>query len=192
VYALAADHDGDFDEAVGVDRMRLLVQVMAGVAIRQVEYTEGLKIGYRWYAAQDVRPLFPFGHGLSYTTFEYSNLIVTPLSIGHSAVRIRFRVKNSGKVSGTEVAQAYVELPRQAGEPSKRLVGWEAVNLQPGQSKFVEIALSRDELKDYHLLEYWNTTANDWKGALGIHKVSVGGSFDTELQGGFLAIPLNG
>src|SRR5687767_14007957 len=67
-------------------------------AIRQVEYSEGLKIGYRWYAAQGIEPLFPFGHGLSYTTFEYSNLLVTPVATGHNAVRIRFRVKNTGAV----------------------------------------------------------------------------------------------
>jgi beta-glucosidase len=159
-------------------------------AIRQVEYSEGLKIGYRWYAAQGIEPLFPFGHGLSYTTFEYSSLLVTPVATGHNAVRIRFRVKNTGTVAGTEVAQAYVELPAYTGEPSKRLVGWQSVTLNPGQSRSVEITLSRDELKNHHLLEYWNPTKNDWNGALGIHKITVGGSFETALKGVLLGLPL--
>ena len=159
-------------------------------AIRQVEYSEGLGIGYRWYASQGIEPLFEFGHGLSYTTFDYSNLLVTPLTIGNSSLRIRFRVKNTGRVAGTEVAQAYVELPGYVGEPSKRLVGWERVTLGPGQSRTVDITLSREELEGYHLLEYWNAAANRWKGAFGLHMVTVGGSFDTSLRSGFVAIPI--
>lgn len=69
-------------------------------------------------------------------------------------------------------------------------MGWERVTLKPGQSRSVTITLSRDELRSNHLIEYWNTAANAWKGALGIHKVSVGGSFDTTLHSALLAIPL--
>jgi beta-glucosidase len=159
-------------------------------AIRQVEYSEGLGIGYRWYASQNIEPLFPFGHGLSYTRFRYSDLEVTPLTIANTAVRIRFQVKNTGRVAGTEVAQAYVELPGYTGEPSKRLVGWRTVSLDPGQAKQVEITLSRDDLKRYHLLQYWSPSANAWRSATGLHRVSVGGSFDTALRDSFLAIHL--
>lgn len=155
-----------------------------------MEYSEGLAIGYRWYASRNIDPLFPFGHGLSYARFRYSDLDVTPLTIGDSAVRIRFRVKNTGRVAGTEVAQAYVELPAYTGEPSKRLVGWRTVSLRPGQTKQVDITLSRDDLKRYHLMQYWSITADEWRSATGLHRVTVGGSFDTALRGAFLALHL--
>ena len=94
-------------------------------AIRQVEYTEGLRVGYRWYADQDITPLFSFGHGLSYTTYQYSQLRVTPTTTnGANEIRIRFKLKNTGSVAGTEIAQAYVELPASTGSrPSGWLAG---------------------------------------------------------------------
>ena len=115
--------------------------------IRQVNYTEGLEVGYRWYESQGIEPLFAFGHGLSYTDFEYSQVQVTPKSTdGVKEIRIRFRLTNTGEREGTEIAQAYVELPDSAGEPSQRLVGWEHVTLQPGEHRNVEITLSSEDL----------------------------------------------
>ena len=110
---------------------------------RQVEYKEGLQVGYRWYAAQGIEPLFPFGHGLTYTTFAYDKLEVTPTVQRAKDLRIRFRVTNTGTRTGTETAQAYVELPASAGEPSKRLLGWQKVTLAPGQSRTVQITHRR-------------------------------------------------
>jgi beta-glucosidase len=151
--------------------------------IRQVNYTEELKVGYRWYASRGIDPLFEFGHGLSYTTYRYSNLKVTPLinARGSREVRIRFQVTNTGKVTGTETAQAYVTLPAKAKEPAKRLLAWEKVTLKPGQRKTVEITLTAKELADQHLLQYFDSGAGAWKTAKGIHKVTVGGSYDTSL-----------
>ena len=152
-------------------------------AIRQVNYTEGLEIGYRWYASQGIAPLFEFGHGLSYTTFQYSKLQITPTTTnGQKEIRIRFDLKNSGNVAGTEVAQAYVQLPTAAGEPSKRLLGWSNVTLQPGQTQKVEITLSPTDLENLHLLDYWDTTLSAWATTDGTYAVTVGSSFNTVLR----------
>ncbi|MBM2618359.1 glycoside hydrolase family 3 C-terminal domain-containing protein [Actinoplanes sp. LDG1-06] len=137
--------------------------------IRQVDYNEGLKVGYRWYDSQGIAPLFPFGHGLSYTTFKYSDLRV---SASRGEVNIRVRLTNTGRRSGTEVAQAYATLPASTGEPSKRLVSFQRVTLAPGQSRTVDLSLSRSDLADLHLLQYWS---GGWKTAHGTYGVQVGG-----------------
>ncbi|WP_328471511.1 glycoside hydrolase family 3 C-terminal domain-containing protein [Actinoplanes sp. NBC_00393] len=151
-----------------------------GDPIRQVSYSEGLQVGYRWYQAQGIDPLFAFGHGLSYTTFKYRDVRVS--GDGRSELRIRFQLSNTGRRTGTEVAQAYVTLPSAAGEPFRRLVGWERVTLAPGQQRTVEIKLDRGDLKDLHLLEYW---AGGWKTASGTYRVHVGGSSETAQSGTF-------
>lgn len=151
--------------------------------IRQVNYTEDLEVGYRWYAAQQIQPLFEFGHGLSYTKFRYSNLQVTPLvnSSGKRDLRIRVTLTNTGTVAGTETAQAYVTLPSQAKQPSKRLLSFDRVTLKPGQSRTVDLTLSAKQLADRHSLQYWSSSAEAWKTAKGLYRVSVGGSFDTSV-----------
>ena len=153
---------------------------------RQVEYKEGLRVGYRWYAAQDIAPLFPFGHGLTYTTFAYDKLQVTPTTTnGRRELRVRFRVTNTGRRAGTETAQVYVELPASTGEPSKRLLGWQKVTLAPGASRDVRVTVSAADLADLHLLEYWDTHRGRWTTAKGTYRVSVGTSFDTALADRF-------
>lgn len=151
--------------------------------IRQVSYSEELEVGYRWYDAQGIAPQFEFGHGLSYTSYRYSHLKVTPLLVGKGRqdLRIRFEVTNTGRVAGTEIAQAYVTLPARANEPSKRLLAWTQVSLKPGQRRTVEIRLSAKTLADQHLLQYFDSAAGAWKTAKGVYQVSVGGSFDTSL-----------
>lgn len=151
--------------------------------IRQVAYSEELEVGYRWYASRGIEPLFEFGHGLSYTSYRYSNLHVTPVINGKGKrdVRIRFQVTNTGKVAGTETAQAYVTLPAKAKEPAKRLLAWQKVALAPGQRKTVQLTLSAKDLADQHLLEYFDSASAAWKTAKGLYKVSVGGSYDTSL-----------
>ncbi len=154
--------------------------------IRQVNYTEGLKVGCRWYESKQIEPLFSFGHGLSYTTFEYSKLQVTPqFTTGSKEIRVRFRLTNTGDVAGTEVAQAYIELPGSANEPSKRLLGWEQVTLEPGEHENVEIALTADDLQELRLLQYWDSASETWKTAKGSYTVHVGGSVDTDAAAQF-------
>lgn len=151
--------------------------------IRQVAYSEGLEVGYRWYENQKIEPLFPFGYGLSYSSFDYSKLQVTPTTTdGKKEIRIRFKLRNNGDTEGTEVAQAYVRLPSATGEPSKRLVGWKRVTLAPGETEHVQITLSPQDLSDLHLLEYWETSAEAWRTAPGTYGISVGGSFDTSIS----------
>ncbi|MFY9746896.1 MAG: glycoside hydrolase family 3 C-terminal domain-containing protein [Acidobacteriaceae bacterium] len=100
-----------------------------------VHYDEGLKVGYKWYDAEDKTPLFPFGFGLSYTSFAYSDLKVAP----GDALEVSFRVTNTGKRAGEETAEIYATLPQSAGEPPRRLVGWQKTALEPGESKTVSI-----------------------------------------------------
>ncbi|GGN10775.1 beta-glucosidase [Actinoplanes campanulatus] len=142
--------------------------------IRQVSYNEGLQVGYRWYEARGIDPLFAFGYGLSYTSFAYRDLEVT--GDGRDGVRIRFRLTNTGKRSGTEVAQAYVSLPSATGELAKRLVGWSRVTLGPGRSRTVQIDLRRSDLADLHLLQYHDPARSGWVTARGTYGFTVGGS----------------
>jgi beta-glucosidase len=154
--------------------------------IRQVNYTEGLKVGYRWYESQGIDPLFPFGYGLSYTTFAYDHLQVTPVTTdGRKDVRIRFQVTNTGDRAGAEVAQAYVTLPASTGEPSKRLAGWSRVSLRPGQHQNVEITLTGADLADVHLLQYWDPSEQEWVTAQGQYEIQVGSSSATTIRDSF-------
>jgi beta-glucosidase len=129
-----------------------------------VRYTEGLKVGYKWFEAEHKTPLFAFGFGLSYTSYAYSALAVD----GHRSVT--FTVKNTGTRAGTEIAQVYIELPTAADEPFKRLVGWKRVALAPGESK--EATLTLDPL----YLSIFNVEKDGWELPKGEYKVLVGGS----------------
>ncbi len=131
-----------------------------------VHYDEGLKVGYKWYDAEKKPVLFPFGHGLSYTTYEYSGLKVTP----GKETTVTFTVKNTGKRAGAEVAQVYAALPAAAAEPPKRLVGWSKVQLNPGQSKQVTITVPELYLSIY------DEAANSWKLLPGSYGFMAGGS----------------
>ena len=129
-------------------------------------YDEGLKVGYKWYDAEKKDVLFPFGFGLSYTSFAYSGLTVTP----GEATTVSFTVKNAGKRAGIETAQVYASLPDSAGEPPKRLVGWKKVELGPGESKTVSIDVSRDRLSVF------DEDSNAWKLVPGSYVLHVGAS----------------
>jgi beta-glucosidase len=146
---------------------------------RQADFSEGLAVGYRWYQSEDIEPLFPFGHGMSYTTFDYSHLRVTPQRTdGEKEIRIRFRVANTGDRVGREISQVYVELPDAAGEPWKRLVGWASVELDPGEHQNVEVTLSSDHLDTRKLLQYWDEATGEWTTPSGTYTVHVGASSD--------------
>lgn len=129
-------------------------------------FDEGLKVGYKWYDAEKKPVLFPFGFGLSYTTYAYSGLKV---AAGESTT-VSFTVKNTGKRAGTEIAQVYASLPDAAGEPPKRLIGWTRVELAPGESKQVSVAVSRDRLTVY------DEASDSWKLVPGSYVVRAGGS----------------
>jgi len=135
----------------------------------QVQYSEGLKVGYRWYDAQGLTPLFPFGYGLSYTGFAFSNLHVGALTQGGAAT-VTATVTNTGSRQGADVAQVYVTDPASSGEPAKHLEGFARVDLQPGQSKTVSFQLTQRNLR------YWNTGAGNWATSTGDYTIAVGDS----------------
>ena len=140
----------------------------------EINYTEGLKVGYKWFDAAGKEPLFPFGFGLSYTTFSYSELKITP----GRETQVSFHVTNTGKRAGAEVAQVYVSLPPGAGEPPKRLVAWEKIQLRPGETKPVTLRL------DPYYLSIFSVTKDGWELAPGEYRVYVGGSSrNTPLSG---------
>jgi beta-glucosidase len=132
-----------------------------------IDYTEGLKVGYKWFDAENKTPLVPFGYGLSYTTFAYSGLQATASG---KDVKVRFAVKNTGKRAGAEIAQVYVSLPAAAGEPPKRLVAWERVELAAGEAR--TLSLSVDPLH----LSIFNEAKDGWEVLPGDYTVMVGGS----------------
>ena len=131
-----------------------------------VTYNEGLKVGYKWYDAEQKPVLFPFGFGLSYTTFKYSALEVT----SGPSPQITFQVTNSGERAGVEIAEVYAALPASAEEPPKRLVGWKRLELAPGESKTVSIAV------DPKYLSIFDVTGDKWKLVPGSYIFMVGGS----------------
>jgi beta-glucosidase len=130
----------------------------------QVQYSEGLDIGYRWYDASNVTPLFPFGFGLSYTAFSFSGLQVGAMS-GNQAT-----VKATVTNTGTQVAQLYVGDPAAAGEPPHQLKGFQRITLSPGQSGTVTFTVTA------HDLASWDTTANNWIAGAGSYQILVGDS----------------
>ena len=137
-----------------------------GLPVFQTNYDEGLKIGYKWYDAENKLVLFPFGYGLSYTTYAYANLRVTS---GEKVV-LSFTVKNTGKRAGAEIAQVYATLPASAEEPPKRLVGWSKVKLNPGESR--EVTVEVDPL----FLSIYDVAQNAWQRVAGEYTFLVGGS----------------
>jgi len=138
-----------------------------------IEYDEGLLVGYKWYDAKQKQPLFPFGFGLSYTTYSYSRLQASP-------TQVSFVVKNTGQRAGAEIAEVYATLPSASGEPFKRLVAFKKVPLSPGESKSVTLDL------DPHYLSIFNEDKNAWELVPGEYTVHVGGSSrDLPLTGAF-------
>jgi beta-glucosidase len=150
----------------------------------KVHYSEGLDVGYRWYDSQNITPMFPFGYGLSYTTFGFKNLHITPAT-GSSAVTVTAKVTNTGSVAGSDVAQLYLGDPAVAGEPPRQLKGFQRVTLNPGKSTTVTFTLDRSDLS------YWKTSANNWVVPEGRFNVWVGDSSalaNLPLHGSFLRI----
>ncbi|MFC5754029.1 glycoside hydrolase family 3 C-terminal domain-containing protein [Actinomadura rugatobispora] len=143
---------------------------------RTVTFSEGVMVGYRHYDANDLEPRFPFGHGLSYTTFSYGDLVVRPGSV-------QVTVTNTGTRAGVAVPQLYLGLPSPRADvpqPPRQLKGYEKLRLAPGESSRVTFPLSGRSLA------YWDEGAGAWKIAPGCYKVTVGGSSrDGALRGSF-------
>jgi beta-glucosidase len=165
--------ESEFNYAAVTEFSDFMKLAAKGLPPFQIYYDEGLKVGYKWYDAEKKQVLFPFGFGLSYTTYAYSAISVTP---GDSTT-VSFTVKNTGKRTGTEIAQVYASLPGAAGEPPKRLVGWVRMELAPGESKQVSVPVSRDRLTVY------DEASDSWKLVPGNYVIWVGkSSQDLPLQ----------
>ena len=130
-------------------------------------YSEGLLVGYRWYTAKHIAPLFPFGYGLSYTRFGYSDLAVTRTSTGAT---VKATVTNTGTRAGAEVAQLYVTQPASTGEPPMQLEGFRKIALAPGRSGTVTMTL------DQRAFAMWRTSTHSWYVTPGCYGIAVGGS----------------
>jgi len=149
--------------------------IAKGLPAFETTYDEGLKVGYKWYDAEGKQPLFPFGYGLSYTSYSYSNLsaMATVTKGGTSeapGLLVTFKLANNGSRSGSEVAEVHAALPASAGEPPKRLIGWSKVKLAAGESK--EVALSVDPL----FLSVFDEAKNGWQLVPGEYTIFAGGS----------------
>lgn len=134
-----------------------------------VRYSEGLLVGYRYYDARGQQPAFPFGYGLSYTTFSYGKLRVLP-SFRRGGAIVKVRVRNTGDREGAEVVQLYVGFPRGAGEPPKVLKAFRKVQLDPGRRSTVTLTLDRRDLS------IWDTGENRWVSPTGRYRLMVGSS----------------
>jgi len=185
-------------------------QQYPGVDLVQ-HYSEGLRVGYRSFDSEDLTPLFPFGHGLSYTSFAYSALVVSPVSALQSAkltswrapvggdaggasladaqvVTVTWTLSNVGARSGAEVGQLYLGFPSTTGEPPRRLAGFRKVVLSPGASARPQISLSKRDLA------IWDATLGTWIVPEGTFQVMVGSSSrDLRLMGTFeVSLPHGG
>jgi beta-glucosidase len=147
-----------------------------------VTYGEGIYVGYRGFDKKAVEPLFPFGHGLSYTRFDYTNLSVSPTKVSTDrSIKVSLRVRNSGTRAGAEVVQLYVrDVKSSVDRPLKELKGFRRVELSPGETKDVSFSLDRQALS------FYSTASHRWVAEPGEFEVWVGASSrDIRLKGTF-------
>ena len=151
----------------------------------KVQYSDQLQVGYRYYDTANVTPLFPFGYGLSYTSFRYSHMKLSRTNVKNTTsgpdagqasreLEVTATVTNTGSRTGADVAQLYLGDPSSTGEPTRQLEGYQRVSLKPGQSSQVQFPL------DGHALSSFDTSANGWVLPDGDFTVSVGDSSATE------------
>lgn len=137
----------------------------------EANYSEGLLVGYRYYEAKSIDPKFPFGHGLSYTSFQYSDIAFDKAS-GEGAVAgtVSVTVTNTGDVFGDEIAQLYITFPGSAGEPPNQLKAFSKFGLNPAESKTAVFELKKSDLS------IWNQNSHAWQLISGEFKAKSGGS----------------
>jgi beta-glucosidase len=158
---------------------------------RVAHYTEDIFVGYRWYDAKSIEPLFPFGFGLSYTRFSFGKLTLSasqfPADNSSATLAVDFEVTNAGKRAGAEVAQLYIGKPSSSAipEPPKELAGFQKVDLQPGQTRRVHLML------DARSLSHWDTATHSWKIAAGTYRIMVGSSSRDIKLAGNVVVPAN-
>jgi beta-glucosidase len=152
--------------AAGTDITAFMAMMAKGLPAFQTYYDEKLKVGYAWYDAEKKPVLFPFGFGLSYTSYSYSHLAVK----SGDTLTVSFTVTNAGQRAGTEIAEIYASLPASAGEPPKRLIGWTRIELGPGESKEASVSIPHDRLTIF------DEGTNDWKLSPGAYTILAGGS----------------
>jgi beta-glucosidase len=177
--AIAAVLFGDVDPSghLPVTFPQSLKQVPAHTQARwpgvngKVHYSEGLLVGYRWYDQKHIKPLYPFGYGLSYTHFQMKHLKITPAqskSGGH--VRVSLDIANTGKRAGADVVQLYVGDPAAVGEPPKQLKAFKKIHLKPHAHTRVTFKL------DPSAFSYWDSKTRSWKVKNGKYRIKVGDS----------------
>jgi beta-glucosidase len=155
-------------------RRELVEKDAKGEKTLTATYSEGATVGYKWHDANRQTPLFPFGHGLSYTSFEYGDL---KASLDGQELVVKFQVTNSGKREGEDVPQVYVSPVAGGWEAPKRLAGWWKVDLKPGSTASVELRV------DPRLLAMFSEADNAWRIAAGSYKVMLGASaMDLKLE----------
>jgi beta-glucosidase len=135
------------------------------------DYREGIDVGYRWYETRHIAPLFPFGYGLSYTTFAVHGLVAAKQPARNGVEAVSVDVANTGHRAGAEVVQLYVGMPVTTAEPPRQLKGFQKVSLAPGQTRQVHFTLTPTELA------YWNTPAQRWVTATGTYRIMIGTSW---------------
>jgi beta-glucosidase len=141
-----------------------------------IDYSEGIDVGYRYYDVHGQTPLFPFGYGLSYTSFAYRDLEVHPGQAGQETAQVT--ITNTGSRAGAEVAQLYLTDPPAAGEPPYQLKGFQKVTLAPGQSRRLTFTITRQDMSYYG--------GHGWTAAPGGYRLSIGSSErDLALSAGF-------
>ena len=176
--AIAAVLFGDVNPSgkLPVTFPRSLSDVPAASALRwpgvdgRVEYSEGLEVGYRWYQARGIAPLFPFGFGLSYTTFGFANLRVSQRG---RSVTIGVDVTNTGRRAGADVVQVYVGFPASTSEPPEKLKGFRKVQLGPGETRHLTFSL------DARAFAHWDDVTRGWVVSAGDYRIGVGDASDS-------------
>jgi len=137
-----------------------------------LQYEEGIFVGYRYFDKQNIEPRFPFGYGLSYTTFEYSDLNIQPKKVKKGeSVQVTLKVKNTGDMAGAEVVQLYLQDQKSSVvRPEKELKGFDKVYLGPGQEKKITLKIKPEDM------QFWDSCQSDWKSEKGKFTVHIGSS----------------
>lgn len=150
-----------------------------GKGFDNADYQEGVFVGYRYYTSRKMKTAFPFGYGLSYTTFEYSDLKLDKKEMSDKDIlEVSVKVKNTGNRAGKTVVQLYVEAPEtEVVRPVRELKGFEKIFLEAGEEKTVTFTL------DERAFAYWNTLIHDWYAEEGIYKVMIGENADQMCKG---------